>query len=233
VVPPLYLKMPDGDLRQHVLDLNNYAAWWPPTSGNAFAAWTLQQILPMPEAPFRLCADYYLTRANALCGPIISLDEIGADYRFHGANHYHAITINLDQTRRRVALTRDAQIHLQRFADSRGLHGYTDDAAHTRDLIFLAQRMVSLKLDATQHPIQEDRLLSLFWHGALASLHRLNLALPLKLLYVCWFAAMLSAPPAMAQALANKFFHPETRGPLNRLLGMLHRRQQANPVMRP
>jgi glycosyltransferase involved in cell wall biosynthesis len=225
VVPPTYLQMPNGDLRRHVLELNNYAAWWPPTSGNAFAAWTLHQILPMPELPFQLCADYYLLRANALCAPIISLDEVGAYYRFHGSNNYHDITINLDQTRRRVALTRDAHVHLKKFAHSLGLNGYAHEATSIHDLIFLAQRMVSLKLDARQHPIQEDTLLSLFWHGATAALNRSNASLPLKFLYLLWFAAMLPAPKPLARLLAEKFFHPETRGRFNKVLGVLQHGQ--------
>jgi len=221
VVPPTYLRMPSGDLRQHASELNNYAAWWPPTSGNAFTSWTLRQILPMPEPAFRLCADYYLLRANALCAPIVSLDEVGAYYRFHGSNNFHDVVINLDQTRRRVAVTRDAHVYLKRFADSLGVDGYAREVTDMRDVVFLAQRMVSLKLDARQHPIKEDRLLTLFWHGAIAALSRSNAGLPMRLLYLLWFAAMLPAPKRLARALAGNFFHPETREKLNRVLGAL------------
>jgi glycosyltransferase involved in cell wall biosynthesis len=228
VVPPAYQQMPDGDLRQHILELNNYAAWWPTTSGNAFAAWTLHRILPMPEHLFRLCADYYLLRTNALCAPIISLDEVGGYYRFHGSNHYHNITINLDQTRRRISLTLDAQVYLKRFANSLGLDVYPHDTKNIYDLIFLVQRMVSLKLDARQHPIQDDTLYSLFWLGVTASLYRTNVSLPLKVFYMLWFAAMLPAPKSLARLLAEKFFHPETRGRLNRLLRILQRRHKAS-----
>src|SRR5215217_3774200 len=123
-VPPVYLRMPGGDMRQHGSQINNYAGWWPPTSGNALSSWTLRQILPIPETAFRLCADYYLLRANALCAPIESLDEVGGYYRFHGSNNYHDVAFNLDQTRRRIKLTREAHPHLKRFADSRGVDGY-------------------------------------------------------------------------------------------------------------
>lgn len=221
VVPPTYLRMPNGDLRRHASELNNYAAWWPPTSGNAFTSWTLRQILPMPEPAFRLCADYYLLRANALCAPIVSLDEVGAYYRFHGSNNFHDVVINLDQTRRRIAVTRDAHVYLKRFADSLGIDGYAREVTDVRDVVFLAQRMVSLKLDARQHPIQEDRLFSLFWRGATAALSRSHASLPMRLLYLLWFAAMLPAPKPLARVLAGKFFHPETREMVNRFLDAL------------
>ena len=222
VVPPSYLQMPSGDLRPHASELNNYAAWWPPTSGHAFTRWTLLQILPMPEAAFRLCADYYLLRANALCAGIVSLDEICACYRYHESNNFHDIAINLEQTRRRVALTRDAHGYLQRFAQSVGVDGYGDETTDIRDVVFLAQRMVSLKLDAQRHPIQTDRLFSLFWRGAIASLSRSNARLLIRLLYLLWFAAMLAAPRPLARSLAEKFFHPEKRSNWNRLLRAFH-----------
>src|SRR5262245_16994182 len=70
IVPPEYVRMPDGDLRSCIQQLNNYAAWWPPTSGNAFTAWSLRRILPMPEPAFILCADYYLLRAMLFAAPL-------------------------------------------------------------------------------------------------------------------------------------------------------------------
>jgi glycosyltransferase involved in cell wall biosynthesis len=221
VVPPTYIRMPDGDLRRDIAELNNYAAWWPTTSGHAFTRWTLRQILPMPEPAFRLCADYYLLRANALCAPIVSLDHVGGYYRFHGSNNFHDVTINLEQTRQRVALTRDAHLFLKKFADSLGVEGYAHDAIDLRDVVFLAQRMVSIKLDASRHPIQEDSLLTVFWSGAIAALNRANASPAMKLLYLLWFMAMLAAPRPIARLLAEKFFHPETRQGFSKLLGAL------------
>jgi glycosyltransferase involved in cell wall biosynthesis len=221
VVPPTYIRMPDGDLRRDIAELNNYAAWWPTTSGHAFTSWTLRQILPMPEPPFRLCADYYLLRASALCAPIVSLDHVGGYYRFHGSNHFHAVTINLEQNRRRVALTRDAHLFLKKFADSLGVEGYASDVTDRRDVVFLAQRMVSIKLDARHHPIQEDSVFSVFCYGAMAALNRSNASPAMKLLYLLWFMAMLAAPRPIARFLAEKFFHPETRQGFSKLLGAL------------
>jgi hypothetical protein len=220
-VPPAYLRMPDGDMRRHPSQIANYAGWWPPTSGHAFSSWSLRQILPMPETAFRLCADYYLVRANALCAPLLSLDEVCGYYRFHGSNHFHDLAFNLDQTRRRILLTLDAHPFLKTFAESRGVNVYSCEATNMSDVIFLAQRMASLKLDAPHHPVPEDRLLSLFCRGALASVRRSHASWPMRLLYLLWFAAIVSAPRRLAYSLAGIFFHPETRTTLSNVLGFL------------
>lgn len=225
VVPPSYIQMPSGDLRRYASELNNYAAWWPPTTGNAFSRWTLRQIFPMPESAFHLCADYYLLRANALCAPIVSVDEVHACYRFHGSNHFHDVAINVEQTRQRIMLTRDAHVYVRGFAESLAVDGYARELNDLRDLVFLAQRMVSLKLDARQHPIREDRLFSLFWRGVIAALSRSNASLGMRFLYLLWFAAMLAVPRPLARSLAEKFFHPESRANLNRFLSALHHGQ--------
>lgn len=228
VVPPLYLPLPTGDLRENIPALVNCASW-SPTSGNAFAAWTLRQILPMPEAAFQRCADYYLVRANALCGPIISLDKVGAYYRSHGANSFLASTINLIQLRQQILLARTTHEALRSFAKSLGLDQYpvTDEVL---DEMFLAQRMISLKLEPALHPMQEDTLFSLFWRGAKASWQRANLAFWVKLLHMLWFAALNLAPRSLAIWLAEKFL-PETRSSLNRVLNLMQAGQKRAVVL--
>jgi len=74
--------MLSGDLRQRILKFHGYT--WPPTSGNAFAASVLHQILPMPEALYQVSADEYLNNLSVVFGSIVSLDEVGALYRVHG-----------------------------------------------------------------------------------------------------------------------------------------------------
>ncbi len=59
-----------------------------PTSGNAFPRPVLEQLLPMPEPGWRLCADLYLVCAAALVGETASLDATLGRYRIHGRNGY-------------------------------------------------------------------------------------------------------------------------------------------------
>ena len=61
-----------------------------PTSGNAFPRATLEALLPMPEAPWRISADVYLIFGAACLGDARHLPEVLGQYRVHGANAYHA-----------------------------------------------------------------------------------------------------------------------------------------------
>jgi glycosyltransferase involved in cell wall biosynthesis len=215
-VPPAYLPLASGDLRQKLPALMN-GTNWSPTTGNAFAAWTLRHILPMPFAEFKTCADYYLLRANALYGPVVALEEAGAYYRSHGKNSYLAAELDVKAIRRQIALTQTTHRYIQIFAEKMGLHGQFSNAVERYDEIFLAQRIISLKLDACNHPVAEDKILSLFWRGANAALQRMDLSPLLKLLHICWFVIMLLAPRRVAHPISQLLL-PGSRPGLNQVL---------------
>jgi glycosyltransferase involved in cell wall biosynthesis len=59
----------------------------PPTSGNAWSRHFLEQVLPMPEEPFRQGADNYLFVLAPLYGSIGKLDLPMGFYRVHGKNN--------------------------------------------------------------------------------------------------------------------------------------------------
>jgi glycosyltransferase involved in cell wall biosynthesis len=58
----------------------------PPTSGNAWSRFFIDQIFPMPEAEFRQTADYYLMVLVPVYGNIQKVDEPLGLYRVHGNN---------------------------------------------------------------------------------------------------------------------------------------------------
>lgn len=225
VKPPRHLKLPSGDLRQHVLTFPDDIPWLP-TSGNAFAARVLREIFPVPENIYRICADYYLSNLPPLFGPVISLDEVGGYYRVHGSNSHYTSGINLDQTRQIIKLTCATHEQIKEFATRLGYENYPRDATDVLAVTFLAHRMVSLKLDPLQHPIDGDNILQLLRLGVSASIHRFDLSLPLKCLYLLWFVAMAPAPRSLVRWLAESFFHPEARGQFNKLLIMLQSARQ-------
>jgi glycosyltransferase involved in cell wall biosynthesis len=59
----------------------------PPTSGNAWSRHFLEQVLPMPEEPFRQGADNYLFVLAPLFGAIGKIDAPLGFYRVHGKNN--------------------------------------------------------------------------------------------------------------------------------------------------
>lgn len=205
--PPWSQRLPAGDLRAQLCRFPDDLPW-PPTSGNAFAARVLRQLLPMPEADYTLCADYYLSNLAALFGPVVALPMIGGQYRQHGANLHHAPGLDLEQTRSIIRRTLQTHTHLRRVAAALGLPGLPADDGAVPAVTFLAHRLVSLRLDPRRHPLPDDTAWSLAWQGVAAALGRLDLSWPARGLRAAWFVAALAAPRPIVRRLAQRFFHP-------------------------
>lgn len=72
---------------------------WPPTSGNAWSRSLLDELLPMPEEPYRRCPDIYLGALARLYGRIEVVDEPQSLYRLHGSNNVERITYDEERER--------------------------------------------------------------------------------------------------------------------------------------
>ena len=81
--------MPEGDLRQRVVEHGPLGHSNPPTSGNAFARRVLERILPMPEADYRICADAYVVMLASLHGELRRSLIPLSYWRRHGENRYN------------------------------------------------------------------------------------------------------------------------------------------------
>ncbi len=214
--PAPHLPLLSGDLRRHVLAFPDDLPWLS-TSGNAFAAATLRQIMPIPEAEYRILADFYLSHLTPLFGPVVALPEVGAHYRVHGANNYEVQRIDLAQVRRTIVHWRQTHDYIRQFA---GLLGLVDPVVPSTILsvAYVANRLVSLKFDPRQHPIPNDSVWTTVREGVLAARRRFDIDPPLKSLLMVWFVAMAAAPASLAHRLAEYFFFPEHRRHLNWLL---------------
>jgi hypothetical protein len=81
--------MPRGDLRPRVVEHGPLGHSNPPTSGNAFARRVLEQMMPMPEADYRICADAYLVMLASIYGEL-SRSLVPLSYwRRHGENRFN------------------------------------------------------------------------------------------------------------------------------------------------
>ena len=225
VKPPAHRALSTGDLRRHILafpdDLN-----WMATSGNAFAAWVLREILPIPEPSYRpVGADWYVGHLAALFGHVAALDAVGAYFRVHEANNYEreARVVDLGQVRQSILYAYTTHRYIEQVAVRLGLVGDLAQVHPVLSVSHIANRMVSLKLDPRRHPIREDTLRRLLRAGLVAASRRFDVAWPLRVLYVVWFAAMVPAPRPVARRLAEWFLVPQTRGRFNTLLARLVR----------
>jgi glycosyltransferase involved in cell wall biosynthesis len=230
VKPHRHLPLPSGDLRRQVLAFPDDIVWLP-TSGNAFASRVLYQIFPVPERDYRILADFYLSHLTPLYGDVVSLDEVCAFYRVHGANNYElaAPKVDLAQIRQTIRYCRKTHAYIKRCANILDL---PCERKKTLAVSYVANRVISLKLDAPRHPIHKDTPWRLLLLGTTASLRRFDVSWPMKCLFILWFAGMAIAPQTAAAWLAREFQFPEARGPFNKLLGLFHGMRKV-PTLHP
>jgi glycosyltransferase involved in cell wall biosynthesis len=223
VKPPDYLPLHSGDLRRYILACPDDLTWMP-TSGNAFAAHVLRQIFPMPEKDFRILADLYLSHLTPLFGRVARLDHIGAYYRVHGLNNHEITspTINLEQIRRSITHLERSHIYIKKFAHQLKL--IESEQTNITSVSYIANRIVSLKLEPALHPFKGDTMSKLVLLGVIASLRRFDVSLPMKFVFGLWFILLCIVPKSLARWLAEGFFFPERRGKLHRVISMLQRR---------
>ncbi len=223
VKPGPHLPLPDGDMRRAELAFPFDIAWTA-TSGNAYPRWALSELLPMPEPDYRIAADAYLQHLPALLGPVVSLEPVGALRRVHGANlHEQATNDSLDVARVRTSIrsARVTSAHLDLLAARLGLD--RGERRRALSVSYLAQRLISLRLEPSEHPIAGEHRARLLLLGLRAAAGRFDVAPPLRLAFALWFLAVAFAPRAIARRLGELLLFPERRGGVNRVLAVLHR----------
>jgi glycosyltransferase involved in cell wall biosynthesis len=218
--PQPHIPMPQGDLRSAELAFP-FDLSWSGGGGNAFRANALARILPIPEHDYpRRGADWYLVHLTTLLGSVVSLPDVCASYRVHSRNGYELETpqLDLEHVRETIGYARVTSEALTRLADELGLE-------HPRPILSLSElsnRLVSLKLDPELHPVQSDRTWGLVANAVRAAHRRFDIAWPMKVMFVAWFAAAAAAPPPIARRLADVFMFPENRTAFNTMLNRLH-----------
>ena len=207
LMPPAGQALLSGDVRAKMLAFPDDLPWQP-TSGNAFTARALRQVLPMPEAPYRICADYHLLNLTSLCGRVAALDQPGVEYRVHGSNNEFAEELCLKRLRQNIERTTFTHRELIRFARGLQLEGLPQDPLEVRSVTYLANRLISWRLEPALHPIRHESRLGLFWRGVRAIAGRSDLGPVRRVVYVGWFAAMVLAPRAFVPRLVGVYLDP-------------------------
>jgi glycosyltransferase involved in cell wall biosynthesis len=202
ILPPLHVRLPDGDLRVDPRNWTNNSWWAPVGSAAAVTSGVLKHVFPLPEDVYRIAADHGLARASALCGPVVSLDEVGGYYRSHSTNHSYnvgAIDIEKMDVDLRVAIASHA--YLREFAARVGVAGYI--AEPDRLLDTLTQRLLLLKLGNTATGLPGDRLPKVAWRGVQAAWRRRDVGRSVRLVHAGWFMAIAVLPRFAAWWLAD------------------------------
>jgi hypothetical protein len=196
-LPAARMHLPAGDVRRQVLAFPDDLPW-PPTSGNAFAAWALRRLLPMPVGADRFGADWYLHPLVPLLGPVVALDRTGGAYRVHGANAHARAGVDVERSRFLLRTAREMHPRLDRLARELGY-----GPARPCSVTIAAHRLVSLRLGGAGHPIAGDSRRRALRAGLRAARGRTDVRLARRLAYAAWFLLAAVAPPAAVRILAK------------------------------
>jgi hypothetical protein len=213
LVPSEHKHLPHGDVRRAVLEFPDDLAW-PPSSGNAFAAWALRRVMPIPLDEDRTGADSMLHPLIPLLGPVVALDRVGGAYRIHGANAHLRGQFDVERSRRILERTESAYPALERLARELG---YGD--AKPRSVTVAAHRIVSLRIGGVGHPVAGDTRGKALRAGLRAAVGRTDTNLTRRIAYALWFLAVACAPVRAVRALADSSFQSARggrRSPLRR-----------------
>jgi glycosyltransferase involved in cell wall biosynthesis len=178
----------------------------PPTSGNAYARWFLDKV--MPFYLINCGADGPLNTVAPLYGETVTISRPLGYYRVHGRNDgaqgaldpgKFARFIRMDQMRSAYLRLHAARLDLE-------IAGEPLDRA----IIHLQYRLASLKLRPDQHPIPGERLAGLTAIAVTAAM-RTSDRIAARLCLAAWYLAVALAPRPWAERLVTWRFVPSSR----------------------
>lgn len=189
-----------------------------PTSGNAFARRFLEQVLPMPEASWRICADEYLCTCSSFMGGSHTMTQPLGYYRVHSNNVNAAVDVDLKRLRAGLQVVEPSCVGLvRRLAEERGLKLRENWALWNPSHV--AARLVSLKLEPGKHPFKGESTFGLAVQGIRASLEHPLFTLRKRIFYVAWFTLVLALPRAAVERLMKLKLKVAFEGRFRRVLG--------------
>ena len=207
------------DILQEALATGLYPC--PPTSGNAYARWFLDELMPLPG--IKCGADGPLNTVAPLYGEVVTIDRPLGWYRVHGANDGAQGALAADKFARFIRHDQDRVAYLRRHAARLGRE--IAAAPLDRAILHLQYRMASVALRPDSHPVDGETRGLILGHAVRALLVTRE-RLSAKAAILAWFVAV-SAMPGLGRWLVTLRFVPNSRP---KLLGLLLR---AVRVLRP
>jgi glycosyltransferase involved in cell wall biosynthesis len=237
VYPPMPPNWTPAQIRKTVLRDGLYPC--PPMSGNAFARWFLDKVMPLPTQLFRYGADGPLNAVAPLYGDVIVVPDVLAEYRLHGGNHHAQSGLAAEKFLYNVAVDRRRAAFLRWHSEVLGL--FLPDDVLDRSWFHLQYRLAARKLCRDRHPVPTDTLPRLVRFIARAA--RRAPAPPLtRLLVVLWAALVATTPRRLATRLVALRFvggnRPSSIDTMLRTFGLVrrtgrHARTHQDPKLLP
>lgn len=204
--PPADRQLPQGDVTATLARTGRYVT--PVMSGNAFPRSVLQRVLPMPEDGFRIAADGYVVTAAAFHGDVVAIDDKLGLYRIHGNNFWAPDQVSPERLQQFVRHDRAKQSLVIALAGEKGMAVSPDLGAN--DHFHLCNRLASLRLNKTAHPVPGDTRPSLTGLGIRATLGS-SLNWPRKVAFCAWFLAVGAGPARVARLAIDTLYVPQRR----------------------
>jgi glycosyltransferase involved in cell wall biosynthesis len=215
VFPNFPTGLTSEEIRRETLRTALY--WTPPTSGNAYARWFLDRVLPL--YPIQCGADGPLNTVAPLHGETITIDRPLGYYRVHGGNDGAQGALSAEKFARFIRMDQDRVAYLRQHAEQRGFAIEGDPL--DRAVLHLKYRLASLKLLPARHPVAGETLAGLSLKAVRAALSAPD-RLVTRLCLTAWFLAVAASPLPLAERLITWRFVPTSRSQgLSRLLRRL------------
>ncbi len=209
-----------GDVRSLLRQRGRYSTTV--TSGISFHRRVLSQILPIPEADFRISADGYLVSVAPFYGPISAVEIAIGARRKHQNNFWAPLGTTVCVSHLHDSIRHDflryqylSQASGERIAiDQLGLH----------DHLHLMARLPSCRLAPGQHPCPKDQPAKLALSGLRALWKLPSYRNRRKLLISSWFLWVGFAPQSWVRPAVDWYLVSGSRPkPIDRFIKLLRR----------
>lgn len=179
-----------------------------PMSGNALNRLSLQHVFPIPDE-FKLTADDYLSILMPFYGDIAAIEEPLGAYRIHSNNQWALVNITSERFRRFVK--HDLQNYALLVEKATEFGHVVPEDLEQRAIGRLWSRIISLRLDPQNHPVQTDNLLQLTYQGIRSLWKYSSFNVQKRIIYSLWFIWVGFLPVLLAKPAITWLYAPHLR----------------------
>ena len=179
---------------------------WPVTSGNAYARWFVERLLPVrpPQAQ-----DGLLNTVAPLYGAVMTIPHVLGQYRLHGRNvsQQHAVpsVASFPDFPKRIAIRRRELAILREQAAELGIDLPKGDLLD-HELVFVNYRLMARRMKMAYAGDADDSAFGL-WRKGLAILANGNYGGQARMANRLWLTALLLSPSRIARTLVELRFN--------------------------
>jgi glycosyltransferase involved in cell wall biosynthesis len=228
ILPPLPDDWTPERIRRTLRRTGNYP--YPPTSGNAYARWFLDRVMPVSPERVPRGLDAVLNALAPLHGDVVVLREPLVGYRYHDENMGAATELRPEKLNFYVAL--DLPRNAMLLEEARRTGFPLTARVIERGFYFAQYRLVSCKLRPDLHPIEGDTLRRATWRFLEAAAAAPDRPLRRALVAIWGLSVALAPRPIARQLMALRFSSMARPRALDRLfhrLGLVRRTRAAAP----